>query len=97
LVNEWQPEPLVPEMTEYARLDLQSVPVIQGPSGPRVKLQDSDGKDFLNLASYDFLGFTADTSIHAAAANALRKYGVGACGPPGFYGTIGIVHIDVLH
>ena len=28
------------------------------------------------------------------AQNALRKYGVGSCGPPGFYGTID-VHMDL--
>lgn len=94
LVQEWQPETLVPAMSDFARADLDSVPIIQGASGPHVKLADSDGKDFLNMASFDFLGLTAQLEIHEVAAGALRKYGVGACGPPGFYGTID-AHIEL--
>jgi len=42
----------------------------------------------LNLASYDFLGFSQDTSLKQVALAALDKYGCGSCGPRGFYGTI---------
>ncbi len=34
--------------------------------------------------------------IKEKAIEALRKYGVGSCGPPGFYGTID-VHMQLEH
>lgn len=44
--------------------------------------------------SHDFLGLSTLDKIHQAAIQASRKYGVGACGPPGFYGTID-VHLEL--
>lgn len=44
----------------------------------------------LNVASYDFLGFSQDTSIKEKAVEALDYYGCGSCGPRGFYGTIDV-------
>ena len=49
-----------------------------------------DGKTYLNLASFDFLGMANLDKVHRSAVEAVRKYGVGACGPPGFYGTLGL-------
>jgi len=40
------------------------------------------------LSSYNFLGFQKDKRILDAAANAIDDYGVGSCGPRGFYGTL---------
>lgn len=71
---------------------MESVPVIQGPTGTTVTLDD--GKVYVNLTYYDFLGLSMKSSIHEAASKALSKYGVGACGPPGFYGTLD-AHIDL--
>ena len=42
----------------------------------------------LNLASFDFLGLSSDVRIKDIAKEALEFYGVGSCGPRGFYGTI---------
>lgn len=39
------------------------------------------------MASHDTFNLLADQSIREAAIKTLRHYGVGACGPPGFYGT----------
>ena len=50
------------------------------------------GKQVLNLASYNFTGLAGNETtapIKMRAIETLRKYGVGSCGPPGFYGTIG--------
>ncbi|KAH9164389.1 serine palmitoyltransferase [Lactarius sanguifluus] len=44
----------------------------------------------LNLASYNFTGLAENEVIKVRAMETLRKYGVGNCGPPGFYGTIDI-------
>jgi serine palmitoyltransferase len=42
----------------------------------------------LNVASFDFLGLSAEPNIKSKAADALEYYGCGSCGPRGFYGTI---------
>ncbi|KAF8271056.1 serine palmitoyltransferase [Lactarius quietus] len=93
LVDEWTPEPLGAPLTPEEQTDLASVPVVSGANGPRPKLL-STGKQVLNLASYNFTGLAGNETIKARAVETLRKYGVGSCGPPGFYGTID-VHMDL--
>ena len=88
-MDEWQPEPLVTPMTAEQSADLAKVPVIQGPNGPRPKLINNNGKTVLNLASLNFTGLAGNEHIKQRAIEILRKYGLGSCGPPGFYGTIG--------
>ncbi|OJA17895.1 hypothetical protein AZE42_08681 [Rhizopogon vesiculosus] len=92
LVDEWAPEPLVQPLTEWEQKDLSSVPVIAGPNGPKPKLF-STGKTVTNLASFNFAGLAGNEQVKDRAVDTLRKYGLGSCGPPGFYGTID-VHID---
>ncbi|KAJ3118964.1 serine palmitoyltransferase component [Phlyctochytrium bullatum] len=92
LCDDWEPEPLVPELTEFQKSELEKLPVITGPAGPKVKL--ADGKERLNFASFNFIGAMNRDSIKEKAVEALRKYGVGSCGPPGFYGTID-VHMEL--
>lgn len=46
------------------------------------------------MASFNFLGLLNNEEIKESALTALRKYGVGSCGPPGFYGTLD-VHIEL--
>lgn len=48
----------------------------------------------MNLATSNFLNLTASEQIRTKAIDTLRNYGVGSCGPPGFYGTID-VHMDL--
>ena len=48
-----------------------------------------NGKECLNLATFNFLGFIGNDEVKKAAAESIRKYGVGSCGPRGFYGTVG--------
>lgn len=40
------------------------------------------------------MGLLNNEEIKESALSALRKYGVGSCGPPGFYGTLD-VHIEL--
>ncbi|KAI9439806.1 serine palmitoyltransferase [Lactarius indigo] len=93
LVDEWTPEPLIAPLTPEEESDLASVPVVSGANGPRPKLANT-GKQVLNLASYNFTGLAGNENIKVRAIEALRKYGVGCCGPPGFYGTAD-VHVDL--
>jgi serine palmitoyltransferase len=89
LVDEWTPEPLGQPLTDWEQHDLSAVPVIQGPNGPRPKLV-STGKTVLNLASFNFTGLAGNETIKELAIETLRKYGLGSCGPPGFYGTVDV-------
>lgn len=87
LCDEWEPEPLVPPLTDFQKSELEKISVTtSSPAGPKVKL--ADGKERLNLASFNFMGLMNRNSIKEKAIDALRKYGVGSCGPPGFYGTL---------
>ncbi|KAG8710392.1 serine palmitoyltransferase component [Ceratobasidium sp. 395] len=92
LVDDWVPEPLCTPITAEEQADLASVPVISGPTGPKPKL--TNGKTVLNFASYNFAGLAGNDFIKERAIETLRKYGLGSCGPPGFYGTID-VHLQL--
>ena len=46
------------------------------------------------VSGWDFLGFRKEQRIKQAAKDAIRKYGVGTCGPAGFYGTLD-VHLEL--
>ncbi|KAK9323778.1 pyridoxal phosphate-dependent transferase [Lipomyces orientalis] len=90
LVDEWTPEPLVTPLDEAQQADIDKIPVVVGASGPKVKL--STGKSAMNLASFNMLNLLGNEQIRDQAIKTVREYGVGACGPSGFYGT-GEVHI----
>ncbi len=49
-----------------------------------------DGKECLNFASHNYLGFAGNERIEEAAIECVKKFGVGSCGPRAFYGTAGI-------
>ena len=53
-----------------------------------------NGKQVTNLLSGDFLGFSSDQKMQEAAQQTIEKYGVGSCGPRGFYGTFD-VHLNL--
>lgn len=48
------------------------------------------GVRYLNLATNNFLGLVDDPALDEEAERCIRKYGVGSCGPRGFYGTVGM-------
>ncbi|KAG0004667.1 serine palmitoyltransferase component [Entomortierella chlamydospora] len=93
LVAEWQPEPLVQPLSDIQRMELEKTQVIVGAQGPKPKLL-STGKNLLNFASANYLGYITNEDIKKTAIETLHKYGVGSCGPPGFYGTLD-VHIEL--
>ncbi|ESN91666.1 hypothetical protein HELRODRAFT_108446 [Helobdella robusta] len=88
LIDEWQPEALVPDVDEDHPL-LQNINnrLIHGKIGKYVKIND---KECLNMASMNFLSMSARKDIEESAVKSLRKYGVGSCGPRGFYGTVDV-------
>lgn len=48
-----------------------------------------DGITCLNLATHNYLSLADKPEIEEEAVKSIRKYGVGSCGPRGFYGTVG--------
>eukprot|EP00112_Aurelia_sp_Birch-Aquarium-sp1_P005789 Seg1656.10 transcript_id=Seg1656.10/GoldUCD/mRNA.D3Y31 product="Serine palmitoyltransferase 1" protein_id=Seg1656.10/GoldUCD/D3Y31 len=90
LIQEWEPEPLVPRKTidDY----ILNPKVVQGKAGKKINI---NGEECLNLSTFNFLGFVGKKEIEENAVKTLRKYGVGSCGPRGFYGTIDVhLHLE---
>lgn len=85
LVEDWTPEPLAGEETDFEKLENSKRPIITGPAAPKARL--SNGRTVTNLASYNHYNFAADQDLINKATNTVRTYGVGPCSPPGFYGT----------
>ncbi|CAB4030958.1 serine palmitoyltransferase 1-like, partial [Paramuricea clavata] len=89
LIKDWKPEPLVPPNANHPSYVINPN-IIKGKPGHQIIV---NGKSCLNLATFNFLGFVGDKDIEEASIKTLRKYGVGSCGPRGFYGTID-VHLE---
>ncbi|XP_067678319.1 serine palmitoyltransferase 1-like [Haliotis asinina] len=92
LIADWQPEPLVPLVPD-------DHPVLQSMehnmiSGRPDKYVNINGNQCINMATLDFLGMINDKGIEKEAIAALKVYGVGSCGPRGFYGTMD-VHLEL--
>ncbi|VUZ48138.1 unnamed protein product [Hymenolepis diminuta] len=98
LLKEWVPEPLVPASWQPSKKCLERFSrAAVGPIKKYVQFQGKDGhasSPFLNVASLNFLDFIGDGNLNKVAIEALRKYGLGACGPRGFYGTFD-AHLDL--
>ncbi|KAK4982395.1 serine palmitoyltransferase component [Elasticomyces elasticus] len=85
LVEDWTPEPLVAIQTTFEEAENEKRPVIVGPTGPKSRL--STGRTVTNLATQNHYNFLSSAVLKDRAISTLRTYGVGPCGPPGFYGT----------
>uniref|UniRef100_A0A8C1AMP7 Serine palmitoyltransferase 1 n=1 Tax=Cyprinus carpio carpio TaxID=630221 RepID=A0A8C1AMP7_CYPCA len=84
LIEEWQPEPLVPPVSkDHPSLNYD---VVTGPPSHKIIV---NGKECINFASFNFLGLLDSERVKLKALLSLKKYGVGTCGPRGFYGTFG--------
>lgn len=90
LIRDWKSEPLVPPLSEHR--DEYKEFVVTSAAGATVT--GEDGKDYLNLCSTNFLGLADTPSLKKACKDTIDKYGVGSCGPRGFYGSID-VHINL--
>lgn len=88
-MDEWTPEPLAAPLNDVEASDLAAVPIVVGQNGPKPTLTKQSAKIIANLASYNFTGLAGKEVIKERAIETLRKYGLGSCGPPGFYGTLG--------
>lgn len=89
LISQWQPFPLVkPAPKSHRGYDKR---VTEGKIGKFITV---NGTTCLNLSSHDFLGFSEETAIENSAIESVRKYGIGSCGPRGFFGTVD-VHLEL--
>lgn len=83
----WKPEPLAPPLpesvTDALPLDLT---LEAGGAGPHLHLVGRP-RPVLNLCTTNFLGLLKHPRVTAACEETLARYGCGACGPRGFYGT----------
>lgn len=75
---EWKPVPLIEHDV-----------VIEEPP-----LMGKIDENVLNVGATSFLCLDKEESILNAALKSISKYGVGSCGPRGFYGTID-VHLEL--
>lgn len=89
IISSYEPDPLVPETDPNH--PLLRTRLVESRVGKRVTV---DGHDCLNLATHNYLGLLEDAQIIEDSCKSLRKYGVGSCGPRGFYGTMD-VHLDL--
>nr|XP_055065143.1 serine palmitoyltransferase 1 [Misgurnus anguillicaudatus] len=89
LIEEWQSEPLVPPVSkDHPSLNYD---VVTGPPSHKIIV---NGKECINFASFNFLGLLDNERVKLKALTSLKKYGVGTCGPRGFYGTFD-VHLEL--
>lgn len=91
LCADWKPEPLLDPVSAEEKWQLKSVPLIHGQNGAHVSVSLLHSEDtqqqVVNLASYDFLNLNESERVKEAAKDTISSTGVGACGPPNFYGT----------
>jgi serine palmitoyltransferase len=84
---EWRPADLVPPSAGTV-----APPVVQSLNGAKVSLQ-GDPKSYVNFITQNYAGLVGDKRVEADCKKVIMKYGVGSCGPRGFYGSID-VHIE---
>ncbi|XP_046480511.1 serine palmitoyltransferase 1 [Neodiprion pinetum] len=89
-IANWQPEPLVKPIEKKYHHALKPK-LVSTKVGKRITV---NGKDCLNLGTHNYLGFVGSSEIEDTAIAAIEKYGVGSCGPRGFYGTVD-VHLEL--
>ena len=101
LIDEWQPELLV-ENTELSKQSwrLASIPeIVDGGIDTHIDLTRNFGKErfnnVFNMASNNFLQMSKWPEVIELVKKTIKNYGVGACGPAGFYGNqdLSLIHI----
>ncbi|EFC36940.1 aminotransferase, classes I and II family protein [Naegleria gruberi] len=97
IIEDWEPVPLVPTSDDSnvdATINAMKEHEYVVTSVADVEFTVEGKKDkVINFGTNNFLGFIGDKDIHEKCKDTVREYGVGSCGPRGFYGTID-VHLD---
>ncbi|CCK72393.1 serine C-palmitoyltransferase LCB1 KNAG_0K00250 [Huiozyma naganishii CBS 8797] len=95
LIDEWEPEGLVHrDAKDNAKQEwrLAKIPVVvDGGVDNYVSVTRNDAQErfdnVFNMSSYNFLQLSQTESVLEKARQTIKQYGVGACGPAGFYGN----------
>ncbi|XP_055371180.1 serine palmitoyltransferase 1 [Condylostylus longicornis] len=89
IIANYTPEPLVPEIPEdHPKLHPKLVLSKIG------KIINLNGHSCIDLATHNYLSLIGDKEIEEKAIKSIKKYGIGSCGPRGFYGTVD-VHLEL--
>eukprot|EP00889_Picochlorum_renovo_P002677 jgi/Picre1/29707/NNA_005090.t1 len=91
LCREWEPEPFRGG-DEFQKTWMENTPTISSHAGRTMTVNGVDG--VLDFCTTNFLGLADEKRVEDAGQATMDKYGVGSCGPRGFYGTID-VHLDL--
>lgn len=91
LLDNYHPEPLVHSDVESEQVLLLQPNVINDKIGTKILIHN---QECINFGSENFLNLVKNEKITEEAIATIRKYGVGSCGPRGFYGTVD-VHLDL--
>lgn len=86
----WTPEPLVPDLPLDSSCQLKSLVISSKPG----KYIEVNGRQCLNAATNDYLNLAGSPRLEQVSIEAVRRYGVGSCGPRAFYGTMD-VHLEL--
>jgi serine palmitoyltransferase len=92
LIADWKPDPLfaTPEPEDAAYLPTRLI--VESTSSTYVKV---NGETLLNFSANNFLNIAERKSIKKVVADTISVYGVGSCGPRGFYGSIDVhMHLE---
>lgn len=89
IIRNWKPEPLVENVPDdHPALKTRTV---DGPVGKYIFV---DGHKCINMTTHNYLGLEEYPEIKKRTIETVHKYGVGSCGPRGFYGTVD-VHLEL--
>lgn len=87
-IRAWKPAPIAEETEDDTNTHEDTV--LEAREGTSVMVEGKWVKDFV---TNNFLGLAGDKRVAQACTKALERYGCGACGPRGFYGTVD-VHLE---
>lgn len=87
LINDWEPKPLINGLSTRDEEITSESPVFISPNLTHVNIKGMEDQELLNLTSSDIHGVRFDPEIKRLAVEKMRYYGVGSCGPAGFYGN----------
>jgi len=94
LIAKFNPEPIHTTLSKSQQRNLSNELIITKSDVTRVTVNGQE--NVLHASRTNYLGMSGNKRISDVAAETLKKYGVGACGPRGFYGTID-VHLFLEH
>lgn len=87
LIDSWEPEPLVPDIDATRNKHFLNPHIITSKSGKYITI---DNVKCLNMCTNNYLGLADHSALESSAIEAVRRYGVGSCGPRAFYGTMDV-------